>query len=179
MKTINSLTAGLLSYALLFAVNANAQQNPKLSDAEVASVAVTANQIDIDYAEIAKKKSKNSDILKFAETMKNDHTAVINQAVALAKKLNVTPKDNAVSQQLLSDAAKTKQTLLATSSRKFDKAYIDNEVAYHKAVIGAVEGLLIPETDNAELKDLLTNVVPALKAHLEHAEMVQKQFSGK
>ncbi len=179
MKTINSLTAGLLSYALLFAVNANAQQNPKLSDAEVASVAVTANQIDIDYAEIAKEKSKNKEILRFAETMKNDHTAVINQAVALVTKLNVTPKDNAVSQQLLADAAKTKKTLQAKSSRTFDKAYIDNEVAYHKAVIGAVEDLLIPEAENAELKELLTNVLPALKTHLAHAEMVQKQISGK
>lgn len=163
----------------MLAIPANAQENPKLSDPEVASVAVVANQIDIKYAEIAKEKSKNADILKFAETMKNDHNAVINQAVALAKKLGVTPKDNAVSQQLLADAAKTEKTLRATSRRSFDKAYIDNEVAYHKAVIGAVEGLLIPETENAELKALLTNVLPALKVHLEHAEMVQKKFSGK
>ena len=72
-----------------------AQKNTKLSDAEIASVAVTANQIDIEYAEIAKKKSKNADILKFAETMATDHPAVIDQAVALGKKLGVTPKDNA------------------------------------------------------------------------------------
>ena len=44
-------------------------------------------------------------------------------------------------------------------------------------MIAAVEGLLIPETDNAELKELLQNVVPALKAHLGHAEMLQKNMS--
>ena len=66
-----------------------------------------------------------------------------------------------------------------TSKRTFDKAYIDNEVAYHKAVISAVEGLLIPETENSELKALLGNVLPALKTHLAHAEMVQKSLSGK
>ena len=65
------------------------------------------------------------------------------------------------------------------SAKDFDKAYIDNEVSYHKAVIGAVEDLLIPETENAELKELLQNVVPALKTHLAHAEMVQKMFMGK
>jgi putative membrane protein len=84
-------------------------QNPKLSDPEVAHTAVTANQIDIGYAEIANKKSKNKEILKFAETMTNDHKAVIGQAVALATKLGVTPMDNAVSKQLMSDAANTKK----------------------------------------------------------------------
>lgn len=151
-----------------------AQENPKLNDAEVASVAVVANQIDIAYAEIAKEKSKDAEILKFAETMKNDHNAVLAQAGALVKKLGVTPQDNAVSKKLLADAEKTKKDLRGKSAKEFNKAYIDNEVAYHKAVIAAVEGLLIPETENAELKTLLQNVVPALKTHLEHAEMVQK-----
>src|SRR4051794_14793939 len=100
MKIIARVTACMIGYAIISTVPVTAQQNPKLSDPEVASVAVVANQIDISYADIAKEKSKNSDVLKFAETMKNDHTAVISQASALVKKLGVTPKDNAVSQQL-------------------------------------------------------------------------------
>jgi putative membrane protein len=156
---------------------ANSQTNTKLSDAEVASVAVVANQIDISYAEIAKEKSKDAEVIKFAETMINDHKAVIEQAVALAKKLGVKPADNSVSQRLLKDAEQTKQSLRSKSGTAFNKAYIDNEVAYHKAVINAVEGLLIPETDNQELKTLLQNVVPALKAHLGHAEMLQKSLN--
>lgn len=108
--------------------------------------------------------------------MTNDHNAVINQASALVKKLNVTPKENSVSQKLLADAEVAKKSLRAKSGKEFNKAYIDNEVTYHKAVIGAVEGLLIPEAENAELKALLQNVVPALKTHLEHAEMVQKMY---
>jgi putative membrane protein len=160
----------------LFLSSAIAQDNSKLSDAEVASVAVVANQIDINYAAIAKQKSKDADVIKFAETMERDHKAVIAQAAALVKKLGVTPKDNAVSKKLLSDAEKTKKTLRAKSGKAFNKAYIDNEVTYHKAVIGAVETLLIPETENAELKELLQNVVPALKAHLMHAEMLQKNY---
>jgi putative membrane protein len=153
-----------------------AQQNPKLSDAEVASVAVAANQIDIGYAEIAKEKSKNTEVLKFAETMTNDHKAVLNQAGALVKKLGVVPKENEVSKKLLADAENTKRSLRARSEKEFNKAYIDNEVAYHKAVIAAVDGLLIPETENAELKALLQNVLAALKTHLAHAEMVQKEI---
>ena len=163
----------------IFAGQVTAQQNPKLSDPEVAHAAVVANKNDIGFAEIAKEKSKNADILKFAETMTNDHNAVISQAVALVTKLGVTPLDNAVSKKLNSDADATKKMLRSKSNKDFDKAYIDNEVSYHKAVIAAVEGLLIPEAENKELKDLLQNVVPALKTHLAHAEMVQKMFAGK
>ena len=175
MKTKNMFAAALLCSSAV-SLASFAQDTPKLSDAEVASVAVVANQIDIDYADIAREKSKNTEILKFAETMANDHKAVINQASALVKKLNVTPKDNAVSQKLLADAENTKKTLRAASAGNFDKAYIDNEVAYHKAVIAAVEGLLIPETENAELKSLLNTVLAALNTHLSHAEMVQKNL---
>lgn len=175
MKTIKTLL-GCAIFCIVSQTPAFAQENPKLSDAEVAFVAVTANQIDISYAEIAKQKSKDAEVLKFAETMERDHKAVIGQAAALAKKLGVTPKDNAVSKKLLNDAEGTKKTLLSKSGTAFNKAYIENEVAYHKAVIGAVERLLIPETDNQELKQLLQNVVPALKAHLMHAEMLQKNY---
>ena len=177
IKPFMGLAATAMLSAIMLSSPVFAQDNPKLSDAEVASVAVVANQIDINYGEIAKKRSKNADILGFAETMISDHTAVIAQAAALVKKLGVTPQDNAVSKKLLADAEKTKKTLLSKSGKNFDKAYIDNEVAYHKAVIAAVENLLIPETENKELKALLENVVPALKTHLEHAIMVQNKIS--
>src|SRR5688572_6368256 len=172
--TILSLTA--IACLTFFATDSMSQESARLSDAEVAHTAVTANQIDIDFAGIAKSRSNNSDILKFAETMANDHNAVIAQAVALANKLGVTPVNNDVSKKLVADADKTKKMLRSTSKKDFNKVYIDNEVSYHKAVISAVEGILIPETENSDLKDLLQNVLPALKAHLQHAEMVQKMF---
>ena len=182
MKRSEKLTSIVLACMLsifAFGTTVLAQGNPTLSDAEVASAAVTANQIDIDFAAIAKEKSKDPEVLKFAETMANDHKAVIDQAVALANKLSVTPKDNAVTQQLNADAEKTKEQLRAKSGKAFDKAYIDNEVAYHTAVIAAVKDLLIPETENDELKGLLVSVVPALEAHLEHAKMIQHSMSKK
>ena len=142
MKKISAFTGISIAAAIMMIVctgTAYAQKATKLSDAEIASAAVVANQSDIDFTKIAKQKSKNTEVLKFAATMAKDHQAVIDQAVALVTKLKVTPKDNAVSQKLTADAAKTKKMLLAKSAKTFDKAYIDNEVAYHKAVIAAVE----------------------------------------
>jgi len=175
-KTFNKAVIGIVICAAGFSTSIFAQANTPLTDPEIASVAVTANQIDIGNADIAFAKSKDSSVLKFAETMKRDHQAVIDQAVALVTKLKVTPKDNSLSQKLLADAAKTKNMLQSKSGKTFDKAYIDNEVAYHKAVISVIETKLIPETQNAELKGLLQKVLPAFHAHLEHAEMIQKHY---
>lgn len=149
----------------------------KLNDAEIASVAVTADQIDIDYAAIAKERSKNADVLKFAATMAKDHGAVNAQAVALATKLGVTPQDNAVTQSLLAQSVTTKAMLNSKSGAEFDKAYIDNEVEYHKAAIGVVENTLIADATNPELKSLLESALPVFKEHLKHAEMIQAKFA--
>ena len=169
-------TIAIVCLAMLY-IPAFAQTSPRLSDPEIASVAVTANQIDIEYAQIAQKKSKNADVLKFAETMAKDHQAVIDQAVALVTKLGVTPKDNATTKSFLAGAAKTKAMLNSKKGNAFNKAYIDNEVAYHKAAINEVENVLIPDATNGELKSLLQSALPLFKTHLAHAEMVQKEFN--
>lgn len=173
MKPKFKLTLFLMG--LLTASSSFAQETPKLNDAEIAHVAVVANQIDISYADIAKSKSKNKDVIDFAETMVRDHNGVLGQAGNLVKKLGVTPADNGVSQSLLAGSVKTKSNLNSLRGKAFDKAYIDNEVAYHEAVIAAVRDLLIPQTSNGELKALLEAVLPALEAHLGHAKMVQKK----
>lgn len=165
--------ASLLFVTLL--TPAFAQKTPTLSDAEIASVAVVANQNDIDFAKIAKQKSHNPKVLEFANTMVTDHQSVIDQAVALVTKLKVTPLDNAVSKEYLANAKETIKMLNSKSAKEFDKAYVDNEVTYHKAVIAAVKTVLIPQSKNEELKSLFQKVLPILETHLKHAEMLQKE----
>ncbi|MEO7081970.1 MAG: DUF4142 domain-containing protein, partial [Flavobacteriales bacterium] len=122
-------TLGALALATFFTLGVHAQDAPALTDPEIAHIAVTANQIDVDYAAIAKEKSTNKDILQFAASMAADHAGVIKQASELAKKLGVTPEDNATSKSLKEQAAKTSKHLRSLSGAAFDKAYIDNEVA--------------------------------------------------
>jgi putative membrane protein len=166
----------LLSLFLTFALSTGLQAQaspPDLSDPEVAHVAVTANSIDVDLAKLAQSRTHNADVKQFAATMITDHSAVNAQASALAAKLGVTPKDNAVSQSLLKGAAEARATIEPLKGKAFDKAYIDREVAYHTAVIGALDSVLIPTTENAELKKLLVDVRPAFEAHLAHAKKLQ------
>lgn len=164
---------------LLTIVTGFAQETPKLNDAEIASVAVVANQIDVDYAKIAMKRSKDSDVKEFANTMITDHNAIIKMATDLVTKLGVVAQDNAVSQSLMAQAKETTKKLNSAKGKAFDELYINNEVAYHKAVIDAVKGVLIPQSQNAELKKLLETAMPILETHLHHAEMAQKTILSK
>jgi len=178
LKQITTWTA-LFACVVLFGTPAISQESaPKLSDPEIASVAVTANQIDVDYGKIALEKSTNKAVRKFAQSMVDDHSNIIKQAVALAGKLGVTPKDNAMTQKLLDGAKATKSKLNSATGDDFDKAYIDNEVAYHEAVISAVKKVLIPQTDNDQLKNMLVKVGPLLESHLEMAKMAQAKLEN-
>lgn len=171
--------AAFVAAALACAVSLHAQNaavTPDLSDPEVAHVAVTANSIDIDLAKFAQTRSNNSGVKQFAQTMITDHSAVNEQAAALAKKLGVTPADNAVSQSLLSGAKEARASLEKLHGAAFNRAYLDREVAYHQAVLDAIDKVLIPTTDNAELKTLLTDVRPAVATHLEHAKHLRGQL---
>lgn len=172
-------TQAIFLIALLFSVLGFSQKSPQLNDAEIASVAVTANQIDVDYAKIAIDRSQNEEVLEFANTMMDDHNAIIKMAVDLVTKLGVVPQDNKMSQSLLKQETETAKKLKAAHPDAFDKTYIDNEVAYHEAVINVVKTILIPQSQNAELKALLQTALPILETHLEHAKMAQTDISKK
>lgn len=142
----------------------------KPTDPQIAHIAYTAGEIDITQAKQALKESKNTDVRQFAETMERDHSAVNQQALALLKKLNVKPENNATSKSLESSAKQERAKLAKLRGSAFDSAYINNEVAYHKQVNAALETLLIPSAQNAELKSLLETGLKLFKEHQMHAE---------
>jgi putative membrane protein len=147
-----------------------------ISDAQIAHIVVTANQVDIDAGKLAASMATSPEVKKFGEQMVTDHTGVNKQATELAGKLKVTPADNATSQSLKAGGEKNVAKLKGLKGAAFDKAYIDQEVAYHQAVLDAVDKTLIPGASNAELKALLVKVRPAFVAHLEHAKQVQAKL---
>jgi len=174
MKLSVIATAGLLVIAA--AVTASAQAP---TDAQIASIVVTANQVDIDAGKLAAGTSKNADVKAFANMMVTDHTGVNKQAVALVTKLKVTPEDNPTSKSLKDGGDKNLANLKTLKGAAFDSAYIDHEVAYHQQVLDAVDKVLVPNAKNAELKDLLVKVRPAFVAHLDHAKKIQSARAAK
>jgi putative membrane protein len=143
------------------------------SDAQIAHIVVTANQVDIDAGKLAESKGATKDVKAFGKQMVTDHTGVNKQAAALAGKLKLKPEDNPTSQSLKKGGEENLANLKTLKGAAFDKAYIDHEIAYHEQVLDAIDKTLIPNAKNAELKDLIVKVRPAFVGHLEHAKKIQ------
>ncbi|QUN26328.1 DUF4142 domain-containing protein [Cupriavidus sp. KK10] len=167
-----------LAAAILFSAGTTFAQDA-VNDAQIASIVVTANQVDIDAGKLAKRKASGKDVKAFARQMITDHTGVNKSATALVKKLKVKPEGNPTSTSLKSDGDKNLSKLKGLKGAEFDSAYIDNEVTYHQAVIDAMDKTLIPGAKNEELKALLVKVRPAFVAHLEHAKQIQGSLGKK
>jgi putative membrane protein len=172
MKASAIVVAGVLSFTF---ASVSAQS---VNDAQIASIVVTANQVDIDAGKLAESRSTNDEVKAFARLMVTDHTAVNKSATDLAGKLKVTPQDNPTSDSLKSGGDKNLAHLRTLTGTSFDKAYVDQEVAYHQQVIDALDKTLIPGAANAELKALLIKVRPAFVAHLEHAKRLQASIAS-
>jgi putative membrane protein len=147
-----------------------AARTATLSDAEIAAIVVAANAVDAEIGDVAAERATDAGIRQFGTTMGADHRAVNKSAAELVARLNVSPVESAVSRKLRADGAAFLVELRKKSGAAFDRAYIEHEVEYHKAVIAAVDEALIPNATNEELKKTLISVRPALVAHLKHAQ---------
>lgn len=165
------LKVALLALVLSFiSIHALAESPAELNDLEIAHVAYIADNIDIRYAHLALAISENPAIHDFANTMIRDHEAVNEQALALLKKLDVSPQDNFLSQSLQVNAEKIIDDLSKLRGADFDRRYAENELAYHKAVNGLVEDAFIPNIENAEVKELFKAGLAIFRTHEAHAE---------
>lgn len=166
------LTIAMLSAAALVAPASAGAAAP--TDPQIAHIAYTAGSIDIAAGKQALARAHDRKVRDFAKEMVRDHQAVNTKALALVKKLHVTPQDNPTSQGLTKAAAAESAKLAKLKGRAFDREYINNEVAYHKTVNQALEGTLIPSAKNAELKSLLETGLTLFREHQTHAEQVAK-----
>lgn len=142
------------------------------TDPQIAHIAYTAGTLDIAAAKQALKMSHNATVREFAQEMVRDHEAVNAKALALVKKLHVTPEANATSTSLTKAADAERAKLSYLKGAAFDREYVNNEVAFHKTVNGALASTLIPAAHNAELKSLLETGLTLFKEHQMHAEHV-------
>jgi len=167
----------MLAGAALLAFAGPAQAHPTtINDAQIAHIAHTAGQLDVEAARQALAQSQNAEVRAFAETMLRDHQAVNEQALALLQRLGVTPQEHATSAALTSQAAAERQRLAGLDGTAFDRAYAEREAAFHAAVNEALRDTLIPSAHNVELKALLETGLALFSAHQEHAETLARQL---
>lgn len=151
------------------ATSLGATPRAALDDPTIVAIFDAANSWDIETGRLAEKKGTTKEIRDFGAMLAHDHTMVRQQGRDLAKKLGVQPtppKDFAMAK----DHEAALKTLRAASGKEFDRAFLQHEVNFHKAVIDAVTGTLLPAIQNQELKDLVTRVAPAFQAHMMAAQ---------
>ncbi|MDQ2766492.1 MAG: DUF4142 domain-containing protein [Gemmatimonadota bacterium] len=172
MRVTSILASAIALTALTLAptaANARASRHAAMDDPTICAIFDAANSWDIETSDIAIKKGTTKEVRDLAAMFSRDHKAVRQQGRDLVAKLHVTPtapKDFA----LAADHQQAMKTLNSTSGKAFDRAFLEHEVAYHKAVIDAINGTLLPATQNAELKELQVKVAPAFQAHMLAAQ---------
>lgn len=156
------------SAAFLMAATPSAATGP--TDPQIAHIAYTAGSIDVAAAKQALAKSHNQAVRLFAEEMVRDHEAVNEKALALVKALHVTPESNITSDALNKQASTTLKRLGQLQGAAFDRAYVANEVTYHRTVNDALTKTLIPAAHNGQLKALLETGLTLFQEHQKHAQ---------
>jgi putative membrane protein len=153
-----------------------AQNTATLTDPQIAQVFYTAGQVDIAAANLALRYSSDNAVRAFANATLKDYTAANKKALSSLAKVNFKLQDNAISQSLAGAGAEHAQELSKLSGAAFDKAYAQNELAYHVFVTGALETTLIPSAQNSQLKSVLQSGLALFKQHRREAAQLVSEL---
>lgn len=152
-----------------------AQAAGELTDANIVALLDEANVADSTAGALASEKATDPQVKEFAKLMMGEHHALRVQGERLAEQLNMTPEppaDDPVKTLAESEMAALRS---APKGSEFDRTYIEQEVAVHRAVLDLAEKAH-GATDNAQLKDLIEQAQPVLQKHLDRAEELQERL---
>jgi putative membrane protein len=146
---------------------------PRLTDAQIVKITDTVNTGEVEQAKLAKQRSKNAAVKKFASQMVSQHTTAKQQGATLSKQIKLEPEASPVSVELTSKGTKTLEELKAIDAESFDRTYMDGQVEQHQEVLSQLDNHLIPEATNPQLKAELQKTRTMVEAHLNHAKQIQ------
>jgi putative membrane protein len=149
-----------------------------LDDPTIVAIFDAANSADIETGSLAVKRAQSKAVRDYGAMMAHDHEAVRQLGRDLAKKLGVTPTPPADDASAKAHA-QAMATLRAKRGADFDRAFLRHEVAFHQAVIDAIQTTLLPAIQNEALKALVLKVAPAFQAHMLAAQQLEKELGEK
>lgn len=147
-----------------------------LSDANIVFILDQANASDSARGALAATKGTSADVKNFGRMMAGEHHALRQQGQALATKLSVTPAAPGDDTSESDARAEMDKLMAEAKGAGFDRAYMDYEVTYHKAVL-EIAGKALAATQNQELKDLITKAAPIIQKHLDRAVAIQSKMA--
>jgi putative membrane protein len=159
------------------AASSNASARVELDDPTIVAIFDAANTADIETGTLGAERGQSKEVREFGAMLARDHQHVRQLGRDLAKKLGVTPtpRTDDASGKAHAEAI---ASLRAKKGAEFDRAFLQHEAAYHKAVIEAVNTTLLPAIRNEELRALVVKVAPAFQAHMLAAQNLEKQLAS-
>lgn len=154
---------------------ASAAKPDTLNDEQIAGITDVANSAEIEQGKLARLKSKDAAVQKFAAKMIAAHE----EAKKNQDKLKLPTAESALGNSLGTEAASALSTLKSAEGKDFDKAYIDAQVDGHQKVLDAINQKLLPSVKNADLKAYLDEIKPKVEEHLRQAKELQRNFESK
>ena len=150
----------------------------ELTDANIAALLDEANKADSSASAVAAKKASSPAVKRFARMMMGEHHALRVAGEKVVKQANMTPA--APADDPVAPLARQEASVLDSTpaGSQFDRAYIDQEVAAHRAVKDLLERSE-GEADNPDLKAVIGKARPVVDRHLKEAEELQQRLAEK
>lgn len=169
------LAIALLSSCARFrhAANAPEKEPSGPTDGNITAMLLAANNTDISYAKLVSARTASPAVTDFANRMLTDHTAVNTALTELVARTNIKPEENTQSLSFRDESTAQRDLLRELEGRRFDSAYIANEIEYHTKLLATLDNMLLPRARDAQLRQVLVSVRPAVAAHLSHAQRLQ------
>ena len=166
---LNKLIQTVVVLALLAASNVTLAAGVSASDASFLKKAAQSGLFEVSGGNLALKKSKNSEVQKFAKMMVQDHSKSGQKLKTLAQKKNVELPTEPNFMQ------KGSLMLLNTyDTKSFDQSYSENiGVEAHEKTLELYEEA-IKSAEDAEIKQYATEGLPTVKHHLEMARKLDE-----
>jgi putative membrane protein len=155
------------------AMGAGSTDVSSFDDAQLAAVVQSLNMSEMQTAQLAQSKATSPEVKKYAKDMMTQHREMENRANAVFSRLQITPNENAVSNQVKTDAQSDMSTLQGMRGKDFDREYIDEQVRAHNHALELVDRM-IPSAKSPELKAELQGARTKIEAHLRQAEKIQQ-----
>lgn len=146
-----------------------------LNDEQIAGITDAANSAEIEQGKLARLKSKDAAVQKFAAKMIAAHE----EAKKNQDKLKLKTAESMLGNSLGTEAASALNTLKGAEGKDFDKAYIDAQVNEHQKLLDALNDKLIPNVKNPDLKAYLNQILPHVSRHLQEAQEIQRTVPSK
>lgn len=143
-----------------------------LNDAQIASVALAANEGEVEQNTVAITRARSADVRSFAQDMVDMHSAARQREMTLAASTKITPADNQITQTLQAMSQGIVANLQASDEGEFDAMFMNGQVDVHTQVLALINDTLLPQVESAPLRDELTSMKSTVTEHLERARQL-------